>query len=71
MAITLESFSRLPVPEQFYLVLRHGNFQALRFEETYAVTHYLLYNFCADLYYSGQTDLPERVQVLVFDDYLR
>jgi hypothetical protein len=68
MVITADNFCRLPLPEQLSTVLRQGTFLTLRYEETYAVTHYLLNGFFADLYYSQQAPWPERIQVL--DDQL-
>lgn len=64
MALTPESFGRLALSDQFHVLLSHGLFLNLRFEETYAVTHYLLNGFFADLYYTRQAPLPERIQVL-------
>ncbi len=52
MALTPESFGRLALSEQLHVLLSHGIFLNLRFEETYAVTHYLLNGFFADLNYS-------------------
>ncbi|GAB2960648.1 hypothetical protein GCM10027048_30610 [Hymenobacter coalescens] len=66
--LTPESFVGLPLPEQLYAVLDHGTLLTTRYEETYAVTHYLVNGFFADLYYAAHALLPERIHVL--DDRL-